>query len=277
MKLTELRPFRAKLRAGLRSALRVALAATVCLTVAGCAEQANLDADVEAQLADSSRATSFSIPVVCYHAIVSSTTGTYQTSVANFKAQMAYLKTNGYTTLSLSQFQQIVAGTATAPSKAILLTFDDCSSDFYTNAYPVLQSYGMKATQFAVSGWIGGSGRLTSAQLKTIASGGIDVQNHTTAHAYLTNQNYATQYAAINNAGSAIKASTGKSVTALAYPYGAYNSTTTGILSSLGYTLGFTVNGGLCTASSGKYALPRLCIINTDTTTTFARKITSGY
>ncbi|MBP2629638.1 MAG: xylanase/chitin deacetylase family protein [Firmicutes bacterium] len=220
---------------------------------------------------------SYQIPVLCYHTIVTTTTGTYQTGLTSFKEQMAYLYSNNYTTLSLEQFRKIINSETTVPSKPILLTFDDCYSDFYSVVYPILKKYGMKATQFVVSNWIGGSGRMTKSQINEIAQNNIDVQNHTDNHSYLTQQTYAQQYAAINNAAVAIKSLTGKSVTALAYPYGAYDNNSLEALAKLSYTMGFTVSSGLCTSSNTKYKLPRICMIDTDTLTTFKRKITNGY
>ncbi len=220
---------------------------------------------------------SYKIPVLCYHTIVTTTTGTYQTGLTSFKEQMAYLYSNNYTTLSLEQFRKIINSETTVPSKPILLTFDDCYSDFYSIVYPILKKYGMKATQFAVSNWVGASGRMTKSQINEIAQNNIDVQNHTDNHSYLTQQTYAQQYAAINNAAVAIKSLTGKSVTALAYPYGAYDNNSLTVLANLSYTMGFTVSSGLCTSSNTKYKLPRICMIDTDTLTTFKRKITNGY
>lgn len=219
----------------------------------------------------------YKIPVLCYHTIVATTTGTYQTSLTSFKEQMAYLYSNNYTTLSLEQFRKIINSEISAPSNPILLTFDDCYSDFYSIVCPILKKYGMKATQFAVSNWIGSSGRMTRAQINEVAQNNIDVQNHTDNHSYLTQQTYSQQYAAINNAAIAIKSLTGKSVTALAYPYGAYDNNSFMALANLGYTMGFTVSSGLCTNSNTKYELPRICMIDTDTLTTFKRKITNGY
>jgi hypothetical protein len=41
--------------------------------------------------------------------------------------------------------------------------------------------------------------------------------------------------------------------------------------------MAFTTSYGLCTSSNTKYKLPRICMVNTDTLTTFKSKITKGY
>jgi hypothetical protein len=45
--------------------------------------------------------TTVSIPVLCYHVVSTNPSGRYQLSVAKFQEQMAYLASNGFTTLSM--------------------------------------------------------------------------------------------------------------------------------------------------------------------------------
>ncbi|MBU8909515.1 polysaccharide deacetylase family protein, partial [Desertibacillus haloalkaliphilus] len=106
---------------------------------------------------------------------------------------------------------------------AVLLTFDDNSDDFYPYVYPVLQKYGMKATQFTVSDWVDGSWNMTSNEILTVMEEGIDIQNHTVTHPFLTSLSKAEQYSEINDATTALKELTGKTTNVFAYPYGDYN------------------------------------------------------
>ncbi|MDP4182399.1 MAG: polysaccharide deacetylase family protein [Bacillota bacterium] len=222
-------------------------------------------------------ATSVNVPVLCYHVVTNNPSGTYQFSLSEFKNQLAYLKKNGYTTLSMNQFIQIMNNKAAAPSKPILLTFDDCTSDFASNVVPALSQYGMKATQFVVSSWVNTSGHLTSAQLKSFSGKGYDIQCHTVSHISLKGQSYSKQYSEIQNNKTAINSYTGITPSVLAYPYGPYDQNTITAQQNSGIKMGFTVNGGLCNSSTNKYALPRAVIVNGDSLTTFARKITKGY
>ncbi len=216
------------------------------------------------------------IPVLLYHVVTQNPSGTYQFSLTEFKNDMAYLKNNGYTTLSLNQYYSILNGTSTPPTKPVLLTFDDSTSDFYTNVYTVLKQYGFKATQFAVSDWLNTSGHLTSAQLQILSANGIDIENHTTNHQSLTSD-WNIQYSAINNANTKIKSITNNATSSLAYPSGNYNSTTISILQNLGYKGSFTVSGGLSSSANNKYELPRIIIANGDSISVFSRKLTTGY
>ncbi|MDS0526972.1 polysaccharide deacetylase family protein [Clostridium sp. SHJSY1] len=221
-------------------------------------------------------ATNIKIPVMLYHVVSSNPSGQYQFSLTEFKKQMEYLKANGYTTLSIDQYYNIINKTASIPNKPVLLTFDDCTSDFYTNVYPILKQYNMKATEFVVTNWIDTMGHMTTNQIKLVSSNGIDIQNHTTNHSNITTLTHNQKYAAINDATNKIKSITNKASVYCAYPYGSYDTDTTSILKSLGYKTGFKVGGGLSTDTSDKYAMPRTMIINGDTLNVFIRKLSSG-
>lgn len=223
-------------------------------------------------------ATNVKIPVLLYHVVSSnpSPNNQYQFSLSEFKKQMEYLNANGYTTLSIDQYNNIINKAASMPNKPILLTFDDCTSDFYTNVYPVLKQYKMKATEFVVTNWIDTAGHLTTNQIKLINNDGIDIQNHTTNHADFTTLNHNQKYSAINDATNKIKSITNKAPVYCAYPYGSYDADTTSILKSLGYKTGFKVGGGLSTDTSDKYGMPRTMILNGDTLNVFIRKVSSG-
>lgn len=214
------------------------------------------------------------VPVLLYHVVSldPSSNNLYQYSLPEFKSEMKYLKDNGYTTISIDQYYDIISNKSSAPAKPILLTFDDCTIDFYTNVYPVLKQYNFKAVEFAVTNWIDTQGHMSSAQLRTVSANGIDIENHTTNHSNLTNMTHSQKYAAINSATAKIKSITNKTPAYCAYPYGSYDSDTISILKSLAYKGGFKV-GGSSAAVSNKYSLPRTIILNGDNLNKFINKL----
>ncbi|MDQ0192073.1 endo-1,4-beta-xylanase [Paenibacillus wynnii] len=169
------------------------------------------------------------IPVILYHRIVDTATDQWtHTSVDKFRSTMKYLHDNGYTTLTADQYVNIKAGVTTPPAKPILLTFDDGTPDFVTNALPILNQYGMNAVAFIVTGWIGGTYSMSLAELQDLAANhpNISIQNHTVNHANNT-WNIMTQVAAsaeLAQANTYLKGITNKDPVLLAYPYGHFNS-----------------------------------------------------
>lgn len=215
------------------------------------------------------------IPVFVYHVVSKNPdmNNQYQFSLTEFKSQMDYLKAGGYTTLAIDKYFNIINKTATMPVKPVLLTFDDCTEDFYSNVYPILKQYGMKATQFAVSDWIDTPGHMTAEQLKTVMANGIDVQNHTADHSDLNKLSHDRKYSIINDATAKIVSFTGKTTLFCAYPYGNYDADTILVLKALGFKAGFTVDECLSTDTGDKYTLPRILISNGDSLSVFKKKL----
>lgn len=223
--------------------------------------------------------TNIKIPVLLYHVVKPNPdpTNPYQFSLEEFEKHMAYLKEHGYRTLTMKQYFNILDGKAAMPENPILLTFDDNSNDFYPYVYPVLQKYGMKATQFTVSDWVNGSWNMISSEILTVMENGVDIQNHTVTHPFLANLSKEEQYVEIQHATEALKNLTGRTPFAFAYPYGNYNSDTISLLKDLGFKGAFKVGGGLSTDQSNRYELPRIMILQNHTLDDFVRMIETGY
>jgi Polysaccharide deacetylase len=101
------------------------------------------------------------IPVLCFHGIgtpssVSGSVDNYNTTLSNFKAEMAYLYQHGYATITPQQYTNWLDGIKQLlPAKPILITFDDAfASD--TEATPVLENYGFNAVMFVITGYANG-------------------------------------------------------------------------------------------------------------------------
>ncbi|MBT2759577.1 polysaccharide deacetylase family protein [Mesobacillus foraminis] len=231
------------------------------------------------QAASPDKSANAEIPVLLYHVVKPDPdpSNPWQFSVSEFEKHMAYLKENGYRTLTMKQYFNILDKKAAMPEKPILLTFDDNSSDFYQYVYPILQQYGMKATQFTVSDWVNGGWNMTSEEMLIIKENGVDIQNHSVSHPFLANLSKEQQYEEINFATSALKELTGKTTDVFAYPYGNYNDETISVLKELGFRGAFKVGGGISTDQSDRYELPRIMILQEHSLEDFIRMVKTGY
>lgn len=229
--------------------------------------------------ASAKKSSNVEIPVLLYHVVKPNPdpNNPWQFSLEEFEKHMAYLKENGYRTLTIKQYFNILDKKAAMPEKPILLTFDDNSNDFYPYVYPVLQKHGMKATQFTVSDWVNGSWNMTASEILTVMENGVDIQNHTVSHPFLANLSKEQQYAEINNATIALKELTGKTTDVFAYPYGNYNAQTLSVLKELGFKGAFKVGGGISTDQSDRLELPRIMILQQHKMEDFIRMVETGY
>lgn len=68
--------------------------------------------------------------------------------------QIAWLRDNGYNPISVQQILDAHDGKIVLPEKAVLLTFDDGYSSFYTRVWPLLKAYNWPALWAPVGSWV---------------------------------------------------------------------------------------------------------------------------
>lgn len=122
------------------------------------------------------------------------------------------------------------------PSPAVIsLTFDDGNADQYTNAFPVLQQYGMQGTFYVVTGFIGvNSGNMTVSQLQSLYSAGNEIAGHTVLHPDLTQVSTDEATREICDGRNSLL-NWGFQPTDFAYPYADTSSTIESIAQQCGY------------------------------------------
>ncbi|MGM0124537.1 hypothetical protein IGI37_001915 [Enterococcus sp. AZ194] len=178
-------------------------------------------------------------------------------SVAHFQEQINFLKEQNYHCLTLNEIKAFYeGGNATSlPEKSVLLTFDDCYQSMKEYAYPILKAAGMKATVFAVKGWLFSekdtyhpeySQCLSVDEVKEMADV-FETANHTT-HFHkrrgttLSQPMWETKDKVEEDIRECNQLVTHKDV--FAYPFGLYNEETVEILQEMGFKLAFTTKSG---------------------------------
>lgn len=113
----------------------------------------------------------------------------------SFGRKLQYLADNGYRTLTAEEYLGVLGGSATAPERAVVLTFDDGRASLASVGAPLLQRHGMRGIVFLVPGRIparpvssadeqADTALLTWDQVESLAaSGTFDFQSHTLLHA----------------------------------------------------------------------------------------------
>jgi peptidoglycan/xylan/chitin deacetylase (PgdA/CDA1 family) len=95
------------------------------------------------------------IPVFMYHHVNWHEGDLVTLSPSGFETHLRTLKDRGYQTLFLDELVSILRGETVALQPSVALTFDDGHLDNWVYAYPLLQKYGMKATIFVITSWMG--------------------------------------------------------------------------------------------------------------------------
>lgn len=179
----------------------------------------------------------------------------------DFAAEMAYLDSAGYTTMTLGELDDVRKGRLPLPAKPVVLTFDDGYRDFYTAAWPVLRQHHFKATIFVFTAALGSERYLTWEMLDELdRSGVIEVGAHTVNHLDLPGLPDAQSRAEIFNCKATLETKLGHEVRSFAYPAGHYNQRDLAYVRQAGYAMAVTTQGGFAKPGSSALELPRVRI-----------------
>lgn len=95
------------------------------------------------------------LPVLMYHKVIAKGKPDFLSINRHMlERQFSYIKTNGYTSLSLSALEAHIKNGEPLPPKCCLITFDDGYRDNYIEMYPLLIKYGLKANIFLVANFL---------------------------------------------------------------------------------------------------------------------------
>lgn len=186
------------------------------------------------------------VPVLMYHAVSDDCWGYDELFVRpeQMEKQLQYLLENGYDPIWFEDLYELEKY-----DKPVILTFDDGYDDNYTELYPLLQKYHVKATIFVIAERMDREHKMTSEQVRELAwSNLVSIQSHSCTHPDLDTLDEAQQQYELEESQKILAALTGKKPSVICYPTGRYNETTIEIAEDL-YTFGLKMNGYLYNTS----------------------------
>lgn len=182
-----------------------------------------------------------------------------------FEKQLQTLLENGYTAITFSDLANAITKNQSLPVKPIILTFDDGYRDFYTDAFPLLKKYNMKATNFVIANHIGRSGNLTSDMIKELINSKIiTIGAHTLNHAYLVGLSGEKAWNEIIGSKEKLESEFGIKVLDFAYPYGVYDKQLTEMVAKAGFESASATTFGATHSKNSLFSLSRIRIGNYD-------------
>ncbi|MEI7025949.1 polysaccharide deacetylase family protein [Paenibacillus sp. y28] len=213
------------------------------------------------------------IPVLNYHSIAIDPGNPAALTPDKLEAQLSYLAEEGYTTLTLQQFTDIMEDKQKPPAKPVLLTFDDGYTDNYETAMPLIRKYDFHATLFMTPGWVDKPGYLSWEQVKEMQKAGWDVMPHGMSHPKLNQLNAERQAQEIIEARKLIEAQLGVTADIFCYPYGLYNKQTLAILKEQGFRYAFTIDQGFTDPGQQPLQLKRIFVDGNQSLPSFIRRL----
>lgn len=210
------------------------------------------------------------VPVLMYHAVAAEPWGIEELFVTpeNMRAQLQYLKDNGYDPIFFSDLSHL-----SDYDKPILLTFDDGYDDNYTQLFPLLREFGVKATIFVITGELGNPCYMTAQQIREMADSGlVEIQSHTVSHQNLSEMDAAAQERELSQSQLELTRITGRIPYVLSYPSGKRNEDTLALAANY-YDFGVDMNGGTWMIQEDYYKIDRIYIARADSLDTFHSKL----
>jgi peptidoglycan/xylan/chitin deacetylase (PgdA/CDA1 family) len=203
------------------------------------------------------------VPVLNYHGVSDHIQNPLMLHVKEFDKQIAYLHREGYHTITPQQLLAHLKTGAPLPSKPILITFDDGYRNVYENACPILKKYGMTATFFIITDFVGKNQwykYLTWNQINEMHKEGFTIGSHTVNHLPLNTLPDKEAMTELTKSKAALERHLGVPIEYFAYPGGAYNQKVIAMLKKAGYKAAFTVHFGLAEKGENPYTLDRIPI-----------------
>jgi peptidoglycan/xylan/chitin deacetylase (PgdA/CDA1 family) len=181
----------------------------------------------------------------------------------------------GYTAILPDDFAAHVKGQTEAPSRSVMITFDDAYADLCTHAFPILEKHSFPATVFVPTALVGSTIQcspknpdarmqlMSAEEIGQWARRGVTFGAHSRSHADLTLLDPSSAIDEILGSKEDLAAISGKSVTSFAYPFGKLNPAIESVVQT-NFTTAFTIEEGLNDETTSLTALNRTMIQHGD-------------
>jgi peptidoglycan/xylan/chitin deacetylase (PgdA/CDA1 family) len=177
-----------------------------------------------------------------------------------FRAHLAYLKEQGYSTISFYDLDAALLTGSPLPSRPVILTFDDGYIDHYINALPALRDYGFTGTFFIITA-LADANRgdyLNWAQIREMADAGMSMESHTKNHVDLRGRDYDFLVYELLGSLESLAAYTGQTSHILSYPVGHYDAMTLQVAEQLPIWRAVTTQRGVLHTTDNRLEMPRV-------------------
>lgn len=219
------------------------------------------------------------VPILLYHSVGSTTSPAYARWCVDpglFGEHLDVLGALGYTPLTVSDFVDARQNDA-LPARPCLVTFDDGRADFVDGAMPALESRGVPATLYMVSGEVGGASKwlripgeqdgpmMSWSDLRAIADAGIEIGAHSETHVELDITRSARLTTEVAASRDRLSEGLGTAIRSFAYPHGYHSPRVIHAVREAGYDSAVAVKDRWSHIGDDRYALARMFVWNSTT------------
>lgn len=214
--------------------------------------------------------------VLIYHSI-SDEKNKVATPLKLFEEEIAYLERKHHNFLRISDLMTLKEKKIRKPT---IIYFDDGFKDNLTNALPILKKYGIQATIFVTTGYVGKENKyLNWGEVLFLKKNGFEIGSHTVNHKRLAEAGPKEAEFEISESKKIIENKIGDDVYSFSFPKGSFNDNVKNIIAKSGYKIAVSGGVGLNDVedikSSGLTVLKNVDIRNFENLTFFKVKLYS--
>lgn len=155
---------------------------------------------------------------------------------------------------------------------ATVITFDDGLEDNFTNAYPILKEFGLKAYFFVMPVKIETKGYMNQKQLREMVTSGMIIGSHGMTHRILTKLNDTDLNYELSESKSLLEEKLGAKIDYFSVPRGFYDKRIVSMTKKIGYKNIFTSNPN----DNNGFCIGRIAVKNSWDIKHFSKVIING-
>jgi peptidoglycan/xylan/chitin deacetylase (PgdA/CDA1 family) len=224
---------------------------------------------------DTSSSRDHGLLVLSYHDMNDSATTGLTVREDAFKAQLEFLRREGYQSVTLGSFDAWRRGKINLPPKSVMITFDDGNRSDHAVAFSLLKEFGFTANLFLLSDPAAyRPERLTRRQIVDMIQCGFAIGSHGVSHKSLIGLNTTGLKRETRGSKQKLEGDFGKRIQYFAYPYGNFDSQVAEAVKSSGYRGAFTTIPGLNYRDTNPFELRRVIVGRQITLELFKKAVT---
>jgi len=224
------------------------------------------------------------VPVLCYHRFGAEAVDSMTIKSTAFTEQMEWLKTNGYTVISLDTAAGYLQGKIKSiPAKSVVITVDDGHKSVYSDMAPIVKKYKIPVTLFIYPSAISNAKyAMTWDQIRELETTKLfHVESHTYWHPNfnhekkkLSSEEYAKSVdKQLGGSKKKLEEKTGHEIKYLAWVFGIYDDALLVDAKKAGYAAAFTIDRKHASSRDNTMALGRYMVISKHTIKDFERMV----
>jgi peptidoglycan/xylan/chitin deacetylase (PgdA/CDA1 family) len=215
------------------------------------------------------------VPVLMYHSIAADAARRFRRFAVDpgeFAAQMGYLDAEGYSPVTAAGVIASGSSGDPLPPRAVVITFDDAYTDFYSAALPVLRDHDFRATLFVATAYVGSAARwnrrvgeenrgiLSWHALRDVAGEGVEVAAHSHTHPQLDRLSPSAISDEVTRSRCLTEDNLAVGVEGFAYPFGYCNHAARAAVAAAGFRYAYVVDDLVAGPGDDVLRLPRLTV-----------------